>query len=77
MNRTEFRAAFRMARLVRQFCTDVGISTSNSSLASAVPLPAFFAACRYGDSLTHGRAWMAPGSKQRREISGPRGVLPA
>lgn len=78
MNRSEFRAAFRMARLVRGFerSMDGRIQGGANSLAETVPVLAYCAAGVYrnGDALavfTH-RSRALP-----RLIHGPRGVLPA
>ena len=78
MNRSEFRAAFRMARLVRGFerSMDGRIKGGANSLSATVPFLVYCAAGLYrnGDTLavfTH-RSRALP-----RLIHGPRGVLPA
>lgn len=75
MNRSEFRAAFRMARLVRGFEDDMSgrIRPGANSLADTVPFEAYIAARNSGDSLRFSlRRVRVP-----RCIAGPRGVLPA
>lgn len=78
MTKTEFRAAYRMARLVRRFERDMRLGTT---LTYAIPQPAF--AARVGQSISdllsagYEGTGHRCGRRRPRMIHGPRGVLPA
>lgn len=75
MNRQQFQAARRMARLVRRFESAMGdrIQRGVNSLARSVPIAAYVSASDQGDALAY--RVRLPGCT--RWIHGPRGVLPA
>lgn len=69
MNREEFRLAYREARKVNAFMIAFERKLPDPyycSLAEAVPLPAWRAACRYGDRLEFPPARYADGRYRSR-----------
>lgn len=76
MNKQQFRAAFRMARLVRRFERDMRIGLV---LPYQMDARAFMATIRYDDVLCIGYAGTGHrcGRRKPRRVAGPRGVLPA
>jgi len=78
VNRAEFRAAYRMARLVNGF-ERYCLNDEVSSLAFALPVAAYRAALRWGDPLRYSHVRIRCGSsflnRLRTDFSRPR--LPA
>ena len=76
MNKQQFRAAFRMARLVRGFEREVRVPLK---ITQQLDPAALSATIRRHDYLSAGYAGTGHrcGRRKPRFISGPRGVLPA
>jgi hypothetical protein len=69
MTRAEFRAAYREARKVQGFIRVFAQRLPDwplCSLVDALPLPAWLAACRYGDRLAFAPARRADGRYRSR-----------
>lgn len=70
MTRPEFYAAFREARKINRFMNVFARKLPDPyicSLMDDVPLPAWRAACRYGDRLAF-PPWRGPGGRYRSRV---------